>query len=118
MSIFSRSILGTGTEKTSLSWWDYWIGHCLSTGFQTIKYNFVTWMDLVWFEDNQKEYALLKEEDSFECCRDEFWFGLNDDDVYPKYFLEHLLGLMEDVRSGKEELIPMDDLMSLLDEEI
>jgi hypothetical protein len=89
--IFSRALLGTNTNKIRLSWWDYWILHCWMTGWQSIRNNFITWMDLVWFEDNQKHYTLLKDDVPFEQCYTEFWFVLNDDDVYPKEFLESLM---------------------------
>jgi hypothetical protein len=117
--IFSKSILGTNTNKVKMSWWDYWVIHCWMTGWQSIRNNFITWMDLVWFEDNQKHYTLLKDDIPFEQCYIEFWFGLNDDDVYPKHFLESLLQMVDDIYSGEEKLIPFtkemfDDLDDLV----
>ena len=112
--IFSKAILGTSTNKVKLNWWEYWVGHCWMTGWQSIRNNFITWMDLVWFEDNQKNYTLLKDEDSFEQCYIDFWFSLSDDDVYPKHFLESLLQMVEDVKTGKEKVIPMDEVMGQL----
>lgn len=104
--IFTKQILGTNTNKIRLSWWNYWIGHCFMTGWQSIRFNFITWMDLVWFEDNHKNYSLLKDDDPFEQCYLTFWYDLNDEDTYPKEFLEYLLQITEDVRSGKEKVIP------------
>jgi hypothetical protein len=118
--IFSKAILGTETNKVTMSWWEYWVGHCWMTGWQSIRSNFITWMDLVWFEDNQKHYTLLKDDIPFEQCYNELWFGLNDDDVYPKEFLEHLMQLADDVATGKEKVYPigeniLEDLHNLVD---
>ena len=107
--MFSKQLKGTEKMKTTLNWWEYWIGHCWMTGWQSIRNNFITWMDLVWFEDNQKHYTLLKDDVPFEQCYTEFWFGLNDDDVYPKEFLEYLMQLADDVETGKEKVIPIDE---------
>jgi hypothetical protein len=63
-------------------------------------------MDLVWFEDNQKHYTLLKDDVPFEQCYVEFWFSLNDDDVYPKEFLESLMQMADDVETGKVKTVP------------
>jgi hypothetical protein len=76
------------------------------TGWQSIRHNFITWMDLVWFEDNQKHYTLLKDDVPFEQCYVEFWFSLNDDDVYPKEFLESLMQMADDVETGKVKIVP------------
>jgi hypothetical protein len=103
---FSRSILATDKNKNKLSWWEYWIGHCYMTGWQSIHSNFRTWMDLVWFEENQKDYALLKEDDPFEQCYLCFWYDLNDDNTYPKEFLESLMQMADDVQTGKVEMVP------------
>ena len=112
--MFSKQLKGTEKMKTTLNWWEYWIGHCWMTGWQSIRNNFITWMDLVWFEDNQKHYTLLKDDIPFEQCYIEFWFGLNDDDVYPKHFLEHLMQMVEDVELGKVETYSMDEVMDKL----
>lgn len=107
--IFSKAVLGTNTDKVKMTWWQYWIGHCWMTGWQSIRNNFITWMDLVWFEDNQKNYTLLKDDVPFEQCYVEFWYSLNDDDVYPKHFLDSLLQMVDDIETGKEKVYPMDE---------
>lgn len=112
--IFSRSIPGSDKKKSKLNWYEYWIEHCLATGFQSIRHNFMTWMDLVWFESNWEYYSLLPEDKPFDCCYNEFWFALNDDDVYPKEFLEHLMQMTIDIDEGKMELIPFEKLQDLL----
>jgi hypothetical protein len=104
--MFSRALLGTDKNKVTMSWWDYWVLHCWMTGWQSIHNNFITWMDLVWFEDNQKHYTLLKDDVPFEQCYTEFWFVLNDDDVYPKEFLESLMQMADDVKTGKVKTVP------------
>lgn len=104
--MFSKALLGTKKNKPKMSLWDYYIGHCWMTGWQSIRHNFITWMDLVWFEDNQKHYTLLKDDVPFEQCYVEFWFSLNDDDVYPKEFLESLMQMADDVETGKVKTVP------------
>jgi len=115
--MFSKLILGTDNNKVKMSWWDYWVLHCWMTGWQSIRNNFITWMDLVWFEDNQKHYTLLKDDVPFEQCYIEFWFSLNDDDVYPKEFLESLMQIVDDIETGKEKVYPFTkDMFDELDD--
>ena len=111
---FSKPILATAPNKVKMNWWEYWVGHCWMTGWQSIRNNFITWMDLVWFEDNQKDYTLLKDDIPFKQCYIEFWFGLNDDDVYSKEFLEYLMQMVDDIETGKEKVYPMDTVMANL----
>ena len=51
--------------------------------------------------DNLDNYALMRDDDPLEECRDWFWTSLNEDEVYPKEFLEHLLELVDEVKTGK-----------------
>lgn len=65
--------------------------------------------------DNYEEYALLVSDDPLEQCILYFWHSL-EDEIYPKHFLESLLQMADDVRTGKEEVIPMDeDFMNRLE---
>lgn len=105
--MFSRMIRATDKKKTTLNWWEYWIGHCWMTGWQTIAINFRMWGDLMG--SNYDNYALLNEDDPLEECLDWFWVSLNEDDTYPKQFLEELMQMVEDIETGKEELIPLDE---------
>jgi hypothetical protein len=42
-------------------------------------------------------------------------FGqINLDETYPKFFLEELLQMVDDIDTGKEKLIPMEDVMEKL----
>jgi hypothetical protein len=107
--MFSKPIKGTYPNKPKMNWWNYYVGHCWTTGWQSIRHNFMTWMDLVWFEDNQKHYTLLRDDDPFDQCYIEFWFSLNDDDCYPKEFLEYLMQMVDDIETGKEKVYPLDD---------
>ena len=104
--MYSTPVRGTGSEKTTLNWWEYWIGHCWMTGWQSMSMTFRIWSDLM--TSNYDGYALLKEDDPKAECLDWFWVSLNEDDVYPKEFLEHLMRIADDVRTGKEEVIPLD----------
>lgn len=103
--MLTNSILGTDEGKTTLNWWEYWIGHCWMTGWQSIKMTFWIWRDLM--SNNYQGYALLKEDDPETECIDWFWTSLNEDDVYPKEFLEGLMQMAEDVRTGKVETVPL-----------
>ena len=93
-----------------MSQWEYIFGYCIPTGFQTMRHAFINWMDLVWFVDNQKDYALLRDDDPFEQCRLYFWDELQEE-VYPKEFIEHLYELSDQVHRGEVELIPFDQDM-------
>jgi hypothetical protein len=107
---FSKPVLATDKKKTTLNWWEYWIGHCYMTGWQSIRGAFRIWADLMG--SNYKDYALPRTvEDPEKECIEWFWVTLGEDDVYPKFFLEELLQLVADVDSGKEKLIPMEDVM-------
>jgi len=110
--MFSKMIKATDKKKTTLNWWEYWIGHCWMTGWQTIAINFRMWGDLMG--SNYDNYALLNEDDPLEECLDWFWVSLNEDDTYPKEFLEYLMQMVEDIETGKEELIPLDEVMDRL----
>jgi hypothetical protein len=106
--IFSTAVLSTDKEKTTLNWWEYWIGHAWMTGWQSIGISFRIWCDLMC--SNYEDYGLLKDDDPEQECIEWFWGSLGEDEVYPKEFLEHLMQLAEDVRTGKEKVIPMDEL--------
>ena len=108
--MYSTPVRGTTPKKNriTLNWWEYWIGHCWMTGWQTIRCNFRVWADLM--SSSYENYALLRTiEDPEQECIDWFWVGLNDDDVYPKEFLESLMQMMDRVDRGEEKLIPLDE---------
>ena len=105
---FSQPVLGTATKKIKLNWWEYWIGHCWMTGWQSIRGAFRIWADLIG--SNYDNYALPRTaEDPEQECLEWFWVTLGEDDTYPKEFLEYLLQMVDDISTGKEELIPMDE---------
>ena len=106
---FSKSILATAPNTVKMNWWQYWVGHCMMTGWQSIRSNFRIWSDLMG--SNYASYALLKKDDPEAECLDWFWASLVEDDVYPKDFLEYLMQMVDDIETGKEEVIPMDDVM-------
>jgi len=110
--MFSTPVRGTHPNKTKMNWWEYWIGHCWMTGWQTILINFRVWADLM--SSKYEGYDLLKEDNPEQECLDRFWVGLNDDDAYPKEFLEHLMQMVEDIELGKVETYPMDEVMDRL----
>ena len=63
--------------------------------------------------NSYQDYALLKDDDPLEQCTLYFWDSL-DDEIYPKKFLESLLQMVDDIATGKEEVIPMDDVLANL----
>lgn len=105
--MFSKSILATDKKITKLNWWEYWIGHCWMTGWQSIRGAFRIWRDLM--TDNFKDYTLLHTDDPFTECYEWFWVSLGEDECYPKFFLEDLIELADRVDRGVEKLIPMDE---------
>jgi hypothetical protein len=111
---FSKPLLATDKQKTTLNWWEYWILHCWMTGWQSISDTFRIWTHLM--TSKYENYALMKEDDPEAECLDWFWASLNEDDVYDKEFLEYLMKLCEDVQTGKVKTYPMEDVMSELEE--
>ena len=65
---------------------------------------------------NYKDYTLMWYDDPYEECVSWFWQYLGDDDTLPKEFLEHLIQMAEDVRTGKEKTYPMESVMKTLKE--
>jgi hypothetical protein len=108
---FSRPLLGTNTKKTSLNWFEYIIFSCFKQGWYNCWYSFQNWKDLVL--NNYQEYALLKNDDPLEQCILFFWDSL-EDEIYSKPFLESLLQMVDDIETGKEEVILMNDVMKNL----
>jgi len=88
-----------------LNWFEYYIIHCLQTGWLEMWNNFKMWRDLI--SGNYENYALLNDDDPYEECYNWFWTSINLDETLPKEFLEYLHQLMDDVDSGKVETVPM-----------
>ena len=105
--MFSTSLKGTYPNKTKMNWWQYWIGHCWMTGWQSMRMTFRIWANLM--TSDYDGYAILKEDDPETECIEWFWASLNEDDVYPKEFLEYLMQMVDDIETGKEKLIPLDE---------
>jgi hypothetical protein len=105
--MFSKAVLGTEKNKTKLNLFEYWIGHCWMTGWQSIRGAFRIWRDLM--TDNFKDYTLIHTDDPFQECYEWFWVSLGEDECYPKEFLESLLEMTVRIERGEEKLIPLDD---------
>jgi hypothetical protein len=106
----STPVKGTAPKKnrTTMNWWEYWIGHCWMTGWQSIRGAFRIWADLM--TSNYDDYALPRTvEDPEQECMEWFWVSLGEDECYPKEFLEHLLQMMDDIETGKEKVVPLDE---------
>jgi hypothetical protein len=112
--MISKPVLATDKQKTKLNWWEYHIGHCWMTGWQSIRGAFRIWADLIG--SNYEDYTLLKEDDPEEECISWFWVSLGEDNVYPKEYLEYLMRLCEDVMTGKVKTYPLEDVMAELKE--
>lgn len=88
-----------------MNWFEYWMGHCWMTGWQSIRSAYKIWGDLL--TGNYEGYALLKEDDPYTECYEWFWATLNEDETLPKEFLEYLMQLADDVATGKVKTYPM-----------
>jgi len=108
---YSRPLLGTDTKKTKLSWFEYIWFSCIQQGWYNCWYSFKNWSDLMG--NSYQDYALLKDDDPLEQCILFFWDSL-EDEIYSKSFLESLLQMVDDINTGKEKVIPMDDVMKNL----
>ena len=107
--MYSTPVRGTHPNKTKMNWWEYWIGHCWMTGWQSIRMNFRVWGNLMG--SNYEGFSILSSVDDPEAeCLEWFWVGLNEDDVYPKEFLEYLMQMVDDIETGKEKVYPMDEV--------
>lgn len=102
--MFSRPLLGTNTDKVKLSWFEYIWNSCIIQGWYNCWYAFKNWSDLMG--NNYQNYALLVSDDPLEQCILYFWDGL-EDDIYPKDFLDSLLQMSDDVKTGKEKVYPL-----------
>lgn len=90
-----------------MNWFEYWVGHCWMSGWQSIRGAYRIWSDLM--TGNYKDYALLLSDDPYTECYEWFWVSLGEDNTYPREFLEYLQQLVVDIDSGKEKLIPIDE---------
>jgi hypothetical protein len=104
--MFSKPLLGTNTKKTKLSWAEYIWHSCILQGWYNCWYAFKNWGDLMG--DNYQEYSLLVSDDPLEQCILYFWDSL-EDEIYPKHFLESLLQMVDDIDTGKEKVVPLDE---------
>jgi hypothetical protein len=114
--MFSRPLLGTEKNKVKMSWAEYIWNSCILQGWANCWYSFKNWGDLMG--NNYEGYGILKEDDDLEWCIDYFWASL-EDEIYPKHFLEYLMQLADDVKTGKEKVVPFtkdmfDDLDDLV----
>ena len=103
--MFDKPLLGTDTKKIKMSWVEYIFTHLVPTAFQTFNNNFVMWRDLI--TGDYEKYKLLKDDDAYQECYDWFWCSINLDETYPKFFLEELLQMADDVDTGKVKTYPL-----------
>jgi hypothetical protein len=101
---FSQPVRG----KYKMNWWEYWIGHCWMTGWQSIRGAFRVWCDLMTSNYNDYDLPRTVEDPEAECI-EWFWVYLGEDDTYPKEFLEDLYEMCARIDRGEEKLIPLDE---------
>jgi hypothetical protein len=104
--MFSKPLLGTDIKEPKMSWISYIWNSCIIQGWYNCWYAFKNWADLMG--NNYKDYALLVSDDPLEQCILYFWDSL-EDEIYPKHFLDSLLQMVDDIETGKEKVIPMDE---------
>ena len=96
-----------------MNWFDYWIGHCWMTGWQSIRGSYRIWADLMG--GNYEDYDLPRTvEDPEAECIEWFWGSLGEDETLSKAFLEYLIQMAEDVRTGKEKTYSLNEVMEEL----
>lgn len=100
---YSRPLLGTDTDNVKLSWFNYIWYSCILQGWYNCSYSFRNWADLMG--NNYQDYALLDSDDPLEQCILYFWDSL-ESEIYSKDFLESLLQMSNDVKTGKVKTIP------------
>lgn len=101
--MFSKPLLGTGKKKTKLSQIEYIWFSCILQGWTNCFYSFQNWADLMG--NNYEDYGILAIDDDLEHCILCFWDSL-EPDIYPKFFLEGLMQMADDVETGKVECVP------------
>ena len=74
------------------------------TGWQSIGMNFRIWSSLM--TSDYTGYGIIKDYNPETECIECFWTSLNEDDVYPKHFLEELMQIVDDIETGKVEPVP------------
>jgi hypothetical protein len=83
------------------------------TGWQSIRGSYRIWADLMG--GNYEDYDLPRTvEDPEAECIEWFWGSLGEDETLPKAFLEYLIQMAEDVRTGKVKTYPLDEVMEEL----
>jgi len=94
---------------------EYIFTHLIPTWFRSFGDNFRMWSDLM--TGNYAPYVLLKDDDPFETTYDWFWTSINLDETYPKEFLESLIQMADDVKTGKVKTYPLtQDMFDKLDD--
>jgi hypothetical protein len=83
------------------------------TGWQSIRGSYRIWADLMG--GNYEDYDLPRTvEDPEAECIEWFWGSLGEDETLSKAFLEYLIQMAEDVRTGKEKTYSLNEVMEEL----
>lgn len=104
-------------KKTKLTWYEYYTTHVIPTIFYGIKEAVYLWIKLLQGDTSDyeiySEYFKYTEEEKFELLQLDFWYSL-EDDILDKEFVEHLMQLSEDVKTGKVKTIPYETVKAEL----
>ena len=85
----------------------------IATGWRNFGNSLRNWKDLMG--GNYENYA-LGDDDPLTECLGWFWYDLNGDEMYSKAFLEYLIELSEDVRTGKVETYKFESAEKLIED--
>lgn len=95
---------------TKLNPISYYWNNCILQGWSNVRYAFDTWSLLM--TTNYYHYDIMDnslypytQEEKQEAIYTDFWESL-EDDIYPKEFIEYLLGICEEIHNGNVELVP------------
>ena len=98
-----------------MNWFEYLVGHCWMRGWQSIGGAYRIWADLM--SGKYKDYSLMWYDDPKQECINWFWETLGEDETLPKEFLEGLIQMADDVKTGKVKTYSMDEVMEELKSE-
>lgn len=103
--VLSSPVLGSDRKLGPIS---YIFIHCIPTGFQSIFEAYELWsLHMKGDTKAYRTFGFLTEDEKLENVRLDFWHSINESEVMEKEFLEFLAGAIEDVDSGKVDLVPV-----------
>lgn len=92
-------------KKIKMSWFEYYTSHVIPTIFYSIKQSFYFWIKLLQGDTSDYDIYSDQEEEKFEFLVYDFWSSL-EDEILDKEFVEYLMQLSDDVKTGKVKTVP------------